>query len=170
MELEKAHFQAVSENYLDAIQLYSQYISKNYRAEAYLGRALCYMQIGKYPDAIADFDKSQGVYTKEALLYRGQAKYYLGFLQGAISDFSELQADCSIEIASLANQWATKCKYELEMRKFPKNENEQTEDSFCPPPKYVWYQNSADVVLKIDTPNVQQNQLIINIKKNYVKN
>lgn len=92
-------------SYTAALLDYNQVIAFSSRNEAYKSRGVLRMKLGKFNEAIYDFDKYLEInkYDESAYYYRAQSKFKLTKFQGAINDeikAFELNPNCRFLIAN----------------------------------------------------------------------
>lgn len=113
--LSEGHTAYNEENYIKALELYTQSMQANPNyEEAYYWRASAKYTLKKYKEAIPDYDKAIELnpYNEQAYYYRGLTNYFQEAYRESLPDFDkaiELNAD----VASM-HYWRGQVKYMLE--------------------------------------------------------
>lgn len=99
---ENKHIPLTESKYLsirDMIESYSINITKNEKDvyQHYFQRGILYVIIGRYENAIDDYNKSIELNSEfpNALIARGNLYLFLGFIENALDDFKKVEEMCS---------------------------------------------------------------------------
>ena len=152
--MEQAHMLYMLEHYKDAINAYSKLISAQHIPDSYFGRALCYIKIAKYSEAIIDLNLIANSNLSHQILYlRALAKSYLGHFQTALIDLKQsLKGANNQEHIQDIQKLTIICQNEIMLGAQYMTQPNSSEKLI-----YYWYHSATEIIIEFQQQLEEKN-------------